>query len=153
MKQTNSVINQFFGVDGIEKVEVTESGNIYKKEAFNAFMMQQFPQNVENGAIIPSKYESTAKKARKVLRTLLLQICEIFARQSTKSAKEKFAIQFAKFYSQFYIVNDYSVNSVTNGKMKAENIAVIANVLPEINAILSAMKVNTNEKKSEKKSK
>lgn len=148
MKQTNSVINQFFGVNGIEKIEISESGNIYKKEAFNAFMIQQFPQSVENGVIIPSKYESTAKKARKVLRTLLLQVCEMFARQTTKSAKEKFAIQFAKFYSQFYIVNDYSVNSVTNGKMKAENIAVIANVLPEINAILSAMKVNTNEKKS-----
>lgn len=150
MSKTNSVINQFFGIEGIEKIEVTESGNIYKKEAFNAFMVQQFPQNVENGAIIPSKYESTAKKARKQLRTLLLQVLEMFARQSTENAKQKFAIQFAKFYAEFYIVNDYSVTSVTNGKMKSENLAIISENLPKINAILSAMKV---EKKSEKKSK
>lgn len=151
--KTNAVITQFFGIDGIEKISVTESGNIYKKEAFNAFMVQQFPQYVENGVIAPSKYESVAKKARKVLRVMLLQIFEMFAKQTTKSAKEKFAIQFAKFYAEFYIVNDYTLSSVTNGKLKPESQAIISKYLPEINNILQSMQVSEKSENGKKKSK
>lgn len=141
MSNINSTINQFFGVDGLEKVTVNENSNIYKKEAFNAFMVQQFPQYVENGVIPPSKYESVAKKARKVLRTMLLQIFEMFAKQKTKEAQKKFAIQFAKFYQQFYIVNDYTLASVTNGRMKPESQQIIQTYLPQLKTLLEEQKV------------
>lgn len=143
----NSIINQFFGIEGLEKVNVTSAGNIYKKETFDKFMVNQFPQNVENGIIIPSKYESTAKKARKVLRTMLLQICEMFLNQKTNEQKKKFAIQFAKFYSEFYIVNDYTLESVTNGKLKPESQEIITKCLPEIKTLLEEQKT-TNTKKN-----
>lgn len=137
MANVNSTLNAFFGVNGIEKVTVNESSNIYKKERFNAFMVEQFPQYVEGGVIPPSKYEGVAKKARKVLRVMLLQIFEMFAAQKTKEQKKKFAIQFAKFYSEFYIVNDYTLASVTNGKLKAESQAIIQKYLPELKLLLT----------------
>ena len=143
----NSIINQFFGIEGLEKVNVTSAGNVYKKETFDKFMVDQFPQNVENGIIIPSKYETTAKKARKVLRTMLLQICEMFLNQKTKEQKKKFAIQFAKFYSEFYIVNNYTLESVTNGKLKPESQEIITKCLPEIKTLLEEQKT-TNTKKN-----
>lgn len=140
MSNINSTINQFFGIDGIEKVTINEKSNIYKKEAFNSFMMQQFPQYVENGVIPPSKYEGVAKKTRKVLRTMLLQIFEMFAKQKTKDAKKKFAIQFAQFYQQFYIVNDYTLASVTNGRMKPESQQIIQTYLPQLKTLLEEQK-------------
>lgn len=137
MANVNSTLNAFFSVNGIEKVTVNESSNIYKKERFNAFMVEQFPQYVEGGVIPLSKYEGVAKKARKVLRVMLLQIFEMFAAQKTKEQKKKFAIQFAKFYSEFYIVNDYTLASVTNGKLKAESQAIIQKYLPELKLLLT----------------
>lgn len=141
----NSIINQFFGIEGLEKVNVTSAGNVYKKETFDKFMVNQFPQNVENGIIIPSKYETTAKKARKILRTMLLQICEMFLNQKTNEQKKKFAIQFAKFYSEFYIVNDYTLESVTNGKLKPESQLIITKCLPEIKTLLEEQKTTTQK--------
>ena len=141
MSNINSTINQFFGVDGLEKVTVNENSNIYKKESFNAFMVQQFPQYVENGVIPPSKYEGVAKKTRKVLRTMLLQIFEMFAKQKTKEAQKKFAIQFAKFYQEFYIVNDYTLASVTNGRLKPESQQIIQTYLPQLKTLLEEQKV------------
>lgn len=140
MTNVNATLNQFFGVNGIEKVTVNESSNIYKKEAFNAFMLQQFPQYAENGAIPPSKYESVAKKTRKILRTMLLQIFEMFARQKTKEQQKKFALQFAQFYQQFYIVNDYTLESVTNGRLKPENQQIIQKYLPQLKLLLEEQK-------------
>lgn len=136
MTNVNATLNQFFGVDGIEKVTINETSNIYKKEAFNAFMVQQFPQYAENGVIPPSKYEGVAQKTRKVLRIMLLQIFETFARQKTKEAQKKFAIQFAKFYQQFYIVNDYTLSSVTNGRLKPESQQIIQTCLPQLKTLL-----------------
>lgn len=144
MANVNATLNQFFGVNGIEKVTVNENSNIYKKEAFNAFMVQQFPQYAEKGVIPPSKYESVAKKTRKVLRTMLLQIFEMFARQKTNEQKKKFAIQFAQFYQQFYIVNDYTLSSVTNGKLKPESQQIIQTYLPQLKTLLEEQ---TSEKK------
>lgn len=137
----NSIINQFFGIEGLEKVNVTSASSVYRKEAFDNFMVNQFPQNVENGIIIPSKYESTAKKARKVLRTTLLQICEMFLNQKTNEQKKKFAIQFAKFYNEFYIVNNYTLESVTNGKLKLESQKILTKCLPEIQTLLKEQKL------------
>lgn len=136
MTNVNATLNQFFGVDGIEKVTINETSNIYKKEAFNAFMVQQFPQYAENGVIPPSKYEGVAKRTRKVLRIMLLQIFEMFARQKTKEAQKKFAIQFAKFYQQFYIVNDYTLSSVTNGRLKPQSQQIIQTCLPQLKTLL-----------------
>lgn len=136
MTNVNATLNQFFGVDGIEKVTINETSNIYKKEAFNAFMVQQFPQYAENGVIPPSKYEGVAKRTRKVLRIMLLQIFETFARQKTKEAQKKFAIQFAKFYQQFYIVNDYTLSSVTNGRLKPKSQQIIQTCLPQLKTLL-----------------
>lgn len=141
MANLNATLNQFFGIDGIEKVTVNENSNIYKKEAFNAFMIKQFPQYVENGVIPPSKYENVARKARKMLRIMLLQIFEVFARQKTKEAQKKFAIQFAKFYQEFYIVNDYTLASVTNGRMKPESQQIIQTYLPQLKTLLEEQKV------------
>lgn len=146
----SSVISQFFGVEGIEKVTVSANGNIYKKEAFNAFMVQQFPQYAENGVIPPSKYEGVAKKARKVLRVMLLQIFEMFAAQKTQEQKKKFALQFAKFYAEFYVVNDYTLASVTNGKLKVESQQIISKYLPEIRQLLDQQKTPTPTPKKAK---
>ena len=142
----NSIINQFFGVDGLEKVNVTPAGNVYKKETFDKFMVQQFPQYTENGIIIPSKYEIVAKKARKTLRIMLLQVCEMFLNQKTNEQKKKFALQFAKFYSEFYIVNDYTLQSVTNGKLKPESQEIIAKCFPEIKTLLEEQKTTKKNK-------
>lgn len=142
----NSVINQFFGIEGIEKVTVTSNGNIYKKEAFNAFMVKQFPQYAENGVIPPSKYTKVAKKAREMLRVLLLQIFEMFAAQKTPEQKKKFALQFAKFYSEFYVINDYTLQSVTNGKLKPESQQIIQTYLPQIRELLDLQQTTKSKK-------
>lgn len=142
----NSIINQFFGVEGLEKVNVTSTSSIYKKEAFNKFMVEQFPQYLENGVIAPSKYEAVSKKVRKILRIMLLQVCEIFLNQKTIEQKKKFAFQFAKFYSEFYIVNDYTLASVTNGKLKLESQEIITKCLPQIKALLEEQKTTKKNK-------
>lgn len=147
MANVNETINAFFGINGIEKVTVNENSNIYKKDAFNKFMCDTFPQYVEGGIIPPSKYESVAKKARKKLRLILLQIFEMFAAQKSEDAKKKFAIQFAKFYSEFYIVNNYTLASVTNGRMKPESIAIIQKYLPQLKTLLEQQATSEKKKK------
>lgn len=148
MDTKNSIINQFFSVDGIEKVTISESSNVYKKDALNKFMVKTFPQYVENGAIAPSKYDKVVTKARKKLRILLLEVLEMFKAQKTNESKRKFALEFAKFYSEFYILNDYSLASVTNGRMKEDSMNLIQECLPQLKSLLEEQK---SEKKSEKK--
>lgn len=140
-------MSQFFGIDGLDKVTITEKGNIYKKEAFNKAMREYFPQYLDNGEIPASKYESLAKKTRKKLRMCLLQILEAFNSQKTIEAQKKFAIQFAKFYSEFYIVNNYTLSSVTNGRMSEDSQQLIAKQLPKIHALLDFQKVSNNKSK------
>lgn len=142
-------MSQFFGVEGLDKVTISEKGNVYKKEAFNKAMREYFPQYLEeNGEIPVSKYESLAKKTRKKLRMCLLQILETFNAQKTIEAQKKFAIQFAKFYSEFYIVNDYTLSSVTNGRMSEDSQQLIIKQLPKIHALLQEQKAPaTAEKK------
>lgn len=145
-------MNAFFGVSGFEKITVNESSNIYKKESFNKFMCDTFPQYVEKGAITPSKYESVAKKARKKLRLLLLQVLETFQAQRSEENRKKFAMQFANFYSEYYIVNDYTLASVTNGRMKQDSIDLIQKTLPQLKMLWEQQAINkkqqaTNEKK------
>ena len=76
---------------------------------------------------------------------MLLQICEMFLNQKTNEQKKKFAIQFAKFYSEFYIVNDYTLESVTNGKLKPESQLIITKCLPEIKTLLEEQKTTTQK--------
>ena len=122
----------------IEKTANADNGTIYNKKAFDAFIIDSYPENVEDGKIMPSKYENCAKKARKKLRNFLLQTLEAFLSVSDKKQKEKFAKEFAKFYAEFYKVNDYSVASVTNGKMKTESIATITKALQELKTLQTA---------------
>ena len=126
----------------IEKTANADNGTIYNKKAFDEFIVDSYPENVENGKIMPSKYENWDKKARKKLRNVLLQTLEAFLSVSDKKQKEKFAKEFAKFYAEFYKVNDYTVASVTNGKMKAESLATITKALQELKTLQTA-----NEKK------
>lgn len=147
MSTSNFIMSQFFGIEGLDKVTITEKGNVYKKEAFNKAMRKYFPQYLENGEIPASKYESLARKTRKKLRMCLLQILEAFNAQKTIEAQKKFAIQFAKFYSEFYIVNDYTLSSVTNGRMSEDSQQLIAKQLPKIHALLDSQKVSNNKSK------
>ena len=124
--------------NAIEKTANAENGTIYNKKAFDAFIIDSYPENVENGKIIPSKYENCAKKARKKLRNFLLQTFEAFLQVSDKKQREKFAQEFSKFYKEFYKINDYSVASVTNGKMKAESLATITKALQELKTLQTA---------------
>lgn len=150
MANSNFIMSQFFGVEGLDKVTITEKGNVYKKEAFNKAMREYFPQYLENGEIPASKYESLAKKTRKKLRMCLLQILEAFNVQKTIEAQKKFAIQFAKFYSEFYIVNDYTLSSVTNGRMSEDSQQLIAKQLPKIHALLEEQKAPATTEKKKK---
>ena len=124
-----------------------DNGVIYNKKAFDAFCVDAFPESVKDGAIMPSKYEIVAKKARKKLRQFLLQTLEAFLSVTDKNQKEKFAKEFANFYAEFYRVNDYTVASVTNGKMKADAIATITKAMQQL-AVMQK-----NEKKQEKQEK
>lgn len=124
--------------NAIEKTANADNGTIYNKKAFDAFIIDSYPENVANGEIIPSKYENCAKKARKKLRNFLLQTLESFLQVSDKKQREKFAKEFANFYKEFYKVNDYSVSSVTNGKMKAESLATITKALKELQILQTA---------------
>ena len=139
-----NMLNNFFteSANVIAKSANADNGTIYNKKAFDAFMIDAFPESVTDGAIAPSKYENCAKKARKKLRQFLLQTLEAFLSVTDKKQKEKFASEFAKFYSEFYKCNDYSVASVTNGKMKAESIATITKAMQGLKAMQTA-----NEKK------
>ena len=67
-----------------------------------------------------------------------MQTLEAFLSVSDKKQKEKFAKEFAKFYAEFYKVNDYTVASVTNGKMKTESIATITKALQELKTLQTA---------------
>ena len=49
----------------IEKTANADNGTIYNKKAFDEFIIDSYPENVEDGKIMPSKYENCAKKARK----------------------------------------------------------------------------------------
>lgn len=148
MANSNFILSQFFNVNGLDKVTVTKKGNVYKKEAFNKAIREYFPQYLENGEIPASKYKALANKTHKKLRLCLLQILEMFNAQKTIEAQKKFAIQFAKFYSEFYIVNDYTLLSVTNGRMSEDSQQLIAKQLPKIHALLEEQKaLKTTEKK------
>lgn len=139
-----NMLNNFFteSANVIAKSANADNGTIYNKKAFDAFMVDAFPESVADGVIMPSKYENCAKKARKKLRQFLLQTLEAFLSVTDKKQKEKFASEFAKFYCEFYKNNDYSVASVTNGKMKAESIATITKAMQGLKAMQTA-----NEKK------
>lgn len=153
MANTNEIMNAFFGVSGLEKITVNESSNIYKKESFNKFMCDTFPQYVEGGIIPSSKYEGVAKKARKKLRLLLLQVLETFQAQKSEENRKIFAMQFAKFYSEYYIVNDYTLASVTNGRMKQDSIDIIQKTLPQLKMLLEQQATQKQQATNEKKKK
>lgn len=122
---------------------------IYKSEAFNAYMKSVNETLLdEKGEIPPTKYEKAVRKTRKKIRLLLLDILENFKRQTDKSNQKTFANEFAKFYSSFYLVNDYTLTSVTNGKMKPESITLIKETLPKLKALND--EINESEKKSKK---
>ena len=121
-----------------------DNGVIYNKKAFDAFCVDAFPESVIDGVIMPSKYEAIAKKARKKLRQFLLQTLEAFLQCKDAKSKEKFAKEFANFYAEFYRVNDYTVASVTNGKMKTESVATITKAMQQLE------KMQKSEKKQEK---
>lgn len=129
-----NMLNNFFteSANVIAKSANADNGTVYNQKAFNAFMVDAFPESVVDGAIMPSKYESVTKKARKKLRQFLLQTLEAFLQCNDAKSKEKFAKEFATFYAEFYRVNDYTVASVTNGKMKAENIAIITKAMQQL---------------------
>lgn len=131
-----NMLNKFFteSANVIANVNNADNGVIYNKKAFDAFCVDAFPESVVDGVITPSKYEGVAKKARKKLRQFLLQTLEAFL-QCNDASKEKFAKEFATFYVEFYRVNDYTVASVTNGKMKAESVATITKAMQQLKAI------------------
>lgn len=144
-----NMLNNFFteSANVIVKSANADNGTIYNKKAFDAFCVDAFPESVIDGVITPSKYEIVAKKARKKLRQFLLQTLEAFLQCKDAKNKEKFAKEFANFYAEFYRVNDYTVASVTNGKMKADAIATITKAMQQL-AIMQK-----NEKKQEKQEK
>ena len=129
-----NMLNKFFteSANVVTNVNNADNGVIYNKKAFDAFCVDAFPESVADGVIMPSKYESVAKKARKKLRQFLLQILEAFLQCNDAKSKEKFAKEFATFYAEFYRVNDYTVASVTNGKMKAESVATITKAMQQL---------------------
>ena len=123
---------------------------IYKSETFNAYMRECNETLLdEKGEIPPTKLEKAIKKTRKKIRLLLLDILETFKKQKDKEKQKIFANEFAKFYSSFYLINDYTLNSVTNGKMKPESITLINETLP----LLKALNAESNETKETKKKK
>lgn len=128
------MLNNFFteSANVVANVNNADNGVIYNKKAFDAFCVDAFPESVVDGAIAPSKYEKVAEKARKKLRQFLLQTLEAFLQCKDAKTKENFAKEFAKFYSEFYRVNDYSVTSVTNGRMKADAIATITKAMQQL---------------------
>ena len=137
-----NMLNKFFteSANVVANANNTDNGIIYNKKAFDAFCVDAFPESVADGAIIPSKYESVAKKARKKLRQFLLQTLEAFLQCNDAKSKEKFAKEFATFYAEFYRVNDYTVESVTNGKMKAESVATITKAMQQLATIQKSEK-------------
>lgn len=144
-----NMLNNFFieSANVIAKSASADNGTIYNKKTFDAFCADAFPESVKDGVIMPSKYEAIAKKARKKLRQFLLQTLEAFLSVTDKKQKEKFANEFAKFYSEFYKCNDYSVASVTNGKMKADAMATITKAMQQ----LAAMQQKSEKKQESKK--
>lgn len=145
-----NMLNNFFteSANVIAKSANAENGTIYNKKAFDAFCVDAFPESVVDGAIAPSKYENVAKKARKKLRQFLLQTLEAFLQCKDAKTKEKFASEFAKFYAEFYRVNDYTVASVTNGKMKADATATITKAMQQLEKMQESKKQES--KKQEK---
>lgn len=140
-----NMLNKFFteSANVVANVNNADNAVIYNKKAFDAFCVDAFPESVADGVIMPSKYESVAKKARKKLRQFLLQTLEAFLQCNDAKSKEKFAKEFATFYVEFYRVNDYTVASVTNGKMKAESVATITKAMQQ----LKAMQTKSEKKK------
>lgn len=141
-----NILNKFFteSANVVANANNADNGVIYNKKAFDAFCVDAFPESVVDGVIMPSKYETIAKKARKKLRQFLLQTLEAFLQCKDAKSKEKFAKEFANFYAEFYRVNDYTVASVTNGKMKADATATITKAMQQLAAM------QKNEKKQEK---
>lgn len=146
-----NMLKNFFveSANVIAKSVNADNSTIYNKKAFDAFCVDAFPESVKDGVIVPSKYEAIAKKARKKLRQFLLQTLEAFLQCKDAKNKENFAKDFAKFYAEFYRVNDYSVASVTNGKMKADAIATITKAMQQL-AIMQQKSEKQEKQKSEK---
>lgn len=140
-----NMLNKFFteSANVVANANNADNGIIYNKKAFDAFCVDAFPESVIDGVIMPSKYESVAKKARKKLRQFLLQTLEAFLQCNDAKSKEKFAKEFATFYAEFYRVNDYTVASVTNSKMKAESVATITKAMQQ----LATMQTKSEKKK------
>lgn len=143
-----NMLNKFFteSANVVANANNADNGVIYNKKAFDAFCVDAFPESVVDGAIAPSKYENVAKKARKKLRQFLLQTLEAFLQCKDAKNKEKFAKEFANFYAEFYRVNDYTVASVTNGKMKAESVATITKAMQQLAAMQKSEKAGKQEK-------
>lgn len=147
-----NMLNKFFteSANVVANANNADNGVIYNKKAFDAFCVDAFPESVVDGVIMPSKYEIIAKKARKKLRQFLLQTLEAFLQCKDAKTKEKFASEFANFYAEFYRVNDYTVASVTNGKMKADATATITKAMQQLAAMQKSDKKQEKSEKQEK---
>lgn len=148
-----NMLNNFFteSANVVANANNADNGVIYNKKAFDAFCVDAFPESVKDGVIMPSKYEAIAKKARKKLRQFLLQTLEAFLQCKDAKSKENFAREFAKFYAEFYRVNDYSVASVTNGKMKADAMATITKAMQQLEKMQKSEKQEKSDKQEKQK--
>lgn len=148
-----NMLNNFFteSANVVANANNADNGVIYNKKAFDAFCVDAFPESVSDGVIMPSKYEAIAKKARKKLRQFLLQTLEAFLQCKDAKSKENFAREFAKFYAEFYRVNDYSVASVTNGKMKADAMATITKAMQQLEKMQKSEKQEKSDKQEKQK--
>lgn len=150
-----NMLNKFFteSANVVSNANNADNGVIYNKKAFDAFCVDAFPESVKDGVIMPSKYEIIAKKARKKLRQFLLQTLEAFLQCNDAKSKEKFAKEFANFYAEFYRVNDYTVASVTNGKMKSDAMATITKAMQQLEKMQKSDKQEKSESKKQEKQK
>ena len=129
---SNSKVSNILNADLDNKALMTELQKITlpSKQINTNKGMFKFDTLIENYNTI-SKEE--VKKQTKVIRrkarnkrnSLLLSICKEFKDNNTKQVKE-LVKDFNTFYKEYYLLNDYSINSIARSSSDKDNIVFIS---------------------------
>lgn len=124
-------LNSFFSNDLLKTNKGGAKENIYKKDIF---------EGVEN-----------KKSLRTKLRKLMFNYCNSILNITETEKAKNLAKDFAKFYSSVYLVNDFSLSSVSSANTEESKKEILTKGLEKFNTLLNEKDSTTKNKKGSTK--
>lgn len=86
-------------------------------------------ESIYKSEIFSDSTEKEKKSLRKKLRNTLFSLCSSLIDEKDETKKNKLIKSFNDFYTQVYVTNDYTLQSVCNENLKSEKKEILQTAL------------------------